>query len=89
VLGEGINAYIMWCLTNAFSFITFSVVIHSFDLMVIAIGIAFMKGTHDPSSNLVFEDPNGYFAKGIFSHPLLNSVGIWGSKFSKFVVISH
>lgn len=25
--------------------------------------------------------PNGHFAEGIFSHPLLSSAGIWGSKF--------
>ncbi len=89
MLGEAINASIMWCSTNAFSFILFLVVIHSFDLMVITIGIASIKGTHDPRSKSMLEDPNGYFAKGIFSHPLLNSVGIWGSNFSKFEVISH
>ncbi len=89
VLREAINVLILWCLTHAFNFILFLVVIHSFDLMVIAIGNASIKGTHDPSSKSMLEDPNGYFAKGILSHPLLSNVGIWGSKFSKFVVISH
>jgi hypothetical protein len=89
MLGETINVFIVWCSIDAFSFILFPVVIHSFDLMAIVIGIASIKGTHDPGSKSVLEDPNGYFANGIFNHLLLSSVGIWGSKFLKFVVISH
>lgn len=45
-------------------FILFPLVIHSFDLIVSAIGIASIKGTRDPSSKSGVEDPMVILQKG-------------------------
>jgi Na+/H+-translocating membrane pyrophosphatase len=43
--------------TDASGFILFPLVVHSFDLVVSAIGILSIKGTRDPSSKSPVEDP--------------------------------
>ncbi|XP_024400645.1 pyrophosphate-energized membrane proton pump 2 [Physcomitrium patens] len=45
-------------------FILFPLVVHSFDLVVSAIGIASIKGTRDPSSKSLIEDPMIILQKG-------------------------
>lgn len=45
-------------------FILFPLVVHSFDLVVSAIGIASIKGTRDPSSKSIVEDPMIILQKG-------------------------
>ncbi|XP_024384924.1 pyrophosphate-energized membrane proton pump 2 [Physcomitrium patens] len=45
-------------------FILFPLVVHSFDLVVSAIGIASIKGTRDPSSKSILEDPMIILQKG-------------------------
>jgi hypothetical protein len=45
-------------------FILFPLVVHSFDLVVSAIGIASIKGTRDPSSKSILEDPMVILQKG-------------------------
>jgi Na+/H+-translocating membrane pyrophosphatase len=51
-------------LEDASGFILFPLVIHSFDLVVSAIGIASIKGTRDPGSKSVLEDPMVILQKG-------------------------
>lgn len=45
-------------------FILFPLVVHSFDLVVSAIGIASIKSTRDPSSKTILEDPMVILQKG-------------------------
>ncbi|KAL3678115.1 hypothetical protein R1sor_021071 [Riccia sorocarpa] len=45
-------------------FILFPLVVHSFDLVVSAIGILSIKGTRDPNSKTVVEDPMAVLQKG-------------------------
>jgi H(+)-translocating pyrophosphatase len=51
-------------LEDASGFILFPLVVHSFDLVVSAIGIASIKSTRDPSSKSVVEDPMVILQKG-------------------------
>ncbi|CAK9865400.1 unnamed protein product [Sphagnum jensenii] len=51
-------------LEDASGFILFPLVIHSFDLVVSAIGIASIKATRDPGSKSVLEDPMVILQKG-------------------------
>ncbi len=51
-------------LADASGFILFPLVVHSFDLVVSAIGIASIKSTRDPSSKSVVEDPMVILQKG-------------------------
>jgi hypothetical protein len=81
VLGEATNAFAMWCSTDASSFILFPIVIHSFDLMVIAIGITSIKGTHDPNSKSVFEDRMVILQKGYSITLLLVVLAFGGVSF--------
>jgi len=64
VLSEATNASTMCCSIDASSFILFFIVIHSIDLMVIAIGIASIKGTRDPSSKSMLKNPMIILQKG-------------------------
>lgn len=49
---------------DASGFILFPLVVHSFDLVVSAIGIMSIRGTRDPSSKAVVEDPMAILQKG-------------------------
>ncbi|CAM6037711.1 unnamed protein product [Sphagnum compactum] len=51
-------------LEDASGYILFPLVVHSFDLVVSAIGIASIKSTRDPSSKSVVEDPMVILQKG-------------------------
>ncbi|KAH8945339.1 hypothetical protein BDL97_12G036700 [Sphagnum fallax] len=51
-------------LEDASGFILFPLVVHSFDLVVSAIGIASIKSTRDPGSKSVVEDPMVILQKG-------------------------
>lgn len=60
-------------LSDASGFILFPLVVHSFDLVVSAAGILSIKGTRDPSSKSVVEDPMAILQKG-YSLTLLLAV---------------
>lgn len=52
------------CIADPSGFILFPLVVHSFDLVVSAIGIASIKGTRDVSSKSLVEDPMVILQKG-------------------------
>lgn len=70
-------------------FILFPLVVHSFDLVVSAIGIASIKGTRDPSSKSILEDPMIILQKG-YSVTLFLAVLAFGgvSTSKKFGLLS-
>ena len=49
---------------DASGFILFPLVVHSFDLIVSAIGILSIRGTRDPGSKSLVEDPMAILQKG-------------------------
>ncbi|CAM6116880.1 unnamed protein product [Calypogeia fissa] len=66
-------------LDDASGFILFPLVVHSFDLVVSAAGILSIKGTRDPGSKSVLEDPMAILQKGYSLTLLLAVIAFAGS----------
>lgn len=66
-------------LEDASGFILFPLVIHSFDLVVSAIGILSVRGTRDPGSKALVEDPMAILQKGYSVTLVLAVVAFCGS----------
>lgn len=71
--------------TDASGFILFPLVIHSFDLVVSAIGILSIRGTRDPGSKAVVEDPMAILQKGYSVTLVLAVVAFCGVRFLNFM----
>ncbi|MCO5612633.1 hypothetical protein L7F22_066902 [Adiantum nelumboides] len=66
-------------LEDASGFILFPLVIHSFDLVVSAIGILSIRGTRDPGSKTLIEDPMAILQKGYSISVVLAVLAFVGS----------
>jgi hypothetical protein len=64
--------------SDASGFILFPLVVHSFDLVVSAAGIMSIKGTRDPGSKSVIEDPMAILQKGYSLTVLLAVIAFTG-----------
>lgn len=56
--------FLKYLCADASGFILFPLVVHSFDLIVSAIGILSIRGTRDPGSKSLVEDPMAILQKG-------------------------